>query len=40
MGQALDWWIQTQREFGTPDSLQGHLAAIFPRHFGKGARRA
>ena len=30
MGQALDWWLTSQREFGTPDSLQAHLATIFP----------
>jgi eukaryotic-like serine/threonine-protein kinase len=30
MGQALDWWLASQREYGTPDSLQGHLASIFP----------
>lgn len=30
MGQALDWWLATQGEFGTPDSLQSHLATIFP----------
>jgi eukaryotic-like serine/threonine-protein kinase len=29
MGQSLDRWITTQREIGSPDRLQSHLAAIF-----------
>lgn len=31
MGQALDWWLSANgAAFGTPDSLQAHLATIFP----------
>jgi eukaryotic-like serine/threonine-protein kinase len=30
LGQALDWWLASQQEYGTPDRLQTHLANIFP----------
>jgi serine/threonine-protein kinase len=29
-GRALDAWCEAQRELGTPDRLQEHLARIFP----------
>ena len=30
MGHALDAWCEAQREFGSPDRLQRHLAELFP----------
>ncbi len=30
MGHALDEWCAAQREFGSPDRLQQHLAELFP----------
>ena len=33
MGQALDRWCSVQREVGTPDRLQEHLARIFPKSY-------
>jgi serine/threonine protein kinase len=30
MGHALDQWCAAQREFGSPDRLQHHLAELFP----------
>ena len=30
MGHALDAWCEAQREIGSPDRLQSHLAELFP----------
>jgi hypothetical protein len=30
MGRSLDAWCSAQRQEGSPDRLQEHLAAIFP----------